>query len=55
MATELEDALQNGVLLCRLGIKLLPDDPMWKKVYDIDQTKFKVCGTVLKTVVYALS
>ena len=41
-ATELESALQNGVILCRLGVKLLPDDPMWSKVYDLDESKFKV-------------
>ena len=39
---ELEDYLQNGVLLCKLAMKLLPDEPMWKKVYDLDQSKFKV-------------
>ena len=39
---KLEDALQNGVYLCRLGMVLLPNDEMWKKVYDLDQSKFKV-------------
>lgn len=42
--TELECALQNGVILCRLGMRLLPDDPMWTKVYDIDENKFKKKG-----------
>ena len=41
-AVEFESALQNGVILCRLGMKLLPDDPMWSKVYDLDESKFKV-------------
>lgn len=41
-ATELEDSLQSGVILCKLGMKLLPSEAMWKKVYDLDQTKFKV-------------
>ena len=45
--TELEGALQNGVVLCRLGMRLLPDDPMWAKVYDLDQSKFKVNGVVV--------
>ncbi len=40
---ELEDALQNGVYLCKLGMALLPGDELWKKVYDLDQTRFKVC------------
>ena len=40
--TELEDAFQNGVILCKLGMKLLPDDPAWRKVYDLDLEKFKV-------------
>lgn len=44
--TELEDTLQNGVVLCQLGMKLLPNDPMWQKVYDVDLTKFKVCAIV---------
>ena len=39
---ELENSLPNGVLLCALGKKLLPNDPMWKKVYDLDQARFKV-------------
>lgn len=39
---ELEDALQNGVYLCRIGMLLLPNEEMWKKVYDLDQSKFKV-------------
>ena len=39
---ELEDYLQNGVILCKISMKLLPDEPMWKKVYDLDQSKFKV-------------
>ena len=40
--TELEEALQNGVYLCRLGMVFLPEEEMWKKVYDPDQSKFKV-------------
>ena len=40
---ELEDALQNGVYLCKLGMSLLPGDELWKKVYDLDQSKYKVC------------
>ena len=39
---EFEEYLQNGVLLCRLAMKVLPDEPMWKKVYDLDLSKFKV-------------
>lgn len=39
---ELEDALQNGVYLCKLGMILLPEDDLWKKVYDLDQSKYKV-------------
>jgi len=46
-APHLEDGLQNGVVLCKLGMKLLPLDPMWKKVYDLQETRYKVsvCGT----------
>ena len=39
---DLEDALQNGVYLCKLGMILLPGDDLWKKVYDPDQSKYKV-------------
>lgn len=42
----LEDALQNGVYLCKLGMALLPHDELWRKVYDLDQSKFKVCSTL---------
>ena len=31
---ELEQRLANGVYLCQVGMKLLPDDPSWKKVED---------------------
>lgn len=41
-APDLEDSLQNGVILCKLGMSLLPDDPMWNRVHDLDQSKFKV-------------
>ncbi len=41
-APALEETLQNGVILCKLGMKLLPDDQMWNRVYDLDQSKFKV-------------
>ena len=31
-STELEENLCNGVVLCKLGMKLFPDDPQWKRV-----------------------
>ncbi|XP_064397976.1 uncharacterized protein LOC135344660 [Halichondria panicea] len=43
-APALEETLQNGVILCKLGMKLLPDDQMWNRVYDLDQSKFKNKG-----------
>jgi hypothetical protein len=42
--TTFEDSLCNGVFLCKLAMKLLPDDPQWRKVYDLDQAKFKSKG-----------
>ncbi|XP_019861155.1 PREDICTED: uncharacterized protein LOC109589532 [Amphimedon queenslandica] len=42
--TEFEDVISNGVYLCKLGMKLLPNNPEWKKVYDLDQTKFRERG-----------
>lgn len=44
---QLEEYLQNGVILCKLTMKLLPDEPMWKKVYDLDQSKFKVLSSFI--------
>jgi len=41
-AQQWEYSLCNGICLCKLGSKLLPDFPIWKKIYDIDQTRFKV-------------
>ena len=41
-AAELEDSLQSGVILCKVGMKLLPSEPMWKRIYDLDHSKFKV-------------
>ena len=46
-ATELESALQNGVVLCRLGMKLIPNDPLWNKVFDLDESRYKVRVYVL--------
>ena len=39
-----EYSLCNGICLCKLGRKLLPDFPVWKKIYDLDQTRFEVFG-----------
>lgn len=39
---EFESRLNSGVLLCQLGERFCPEEPMWKKVYDRDETKFKV-------------
>ncbi|XP_065180446.1 uncharacterized protein LOC135811005 [Sycon ciliatum] len=43
-ASELESRLRNGVLLVKLGKVLLPDDPMWRKAYDLDEKKFLKTG-----------
>ena len=40
--TQLEDRLQNGVVLCKLGMRLLPLDSMWNKVYDLEEKRYKV-------------
>ena len=44
--SEFERSLSNGVVLCKLGQKVLPSDPMWAKVYDKDESKFKVSAFV---------
>ena len=40
--SELEDALRNGVILCKLGHYYAPDVLPLKKIYDLDQSKYKV-------------
>lgn len=43
-ASDLETRLMNGVLLVKVGKILLPDDPMWRKAYDLDEKKYKARG-----------
>lgn len=43
-STEFENSLSNGVYLCKLGMKLLPDEAQWKRVYDLDQNKYHLKG-----------
>ncbi len=40
--TELEQALRNGVILCRLGHYYAPKVIPLKKIYDFDESKYKV-------------
>ena len=40
-STELEEALRNGVILCRLGQFYAPDISPFK-IYDRDQARYKV-------------
>lgn len=41
--TELEEALRNGVLLAKLGNCFAPKIVPLKKIYDLDQARYKVC------------
>lgn len=41
--TELEEALRNGVLLAKLGNCFAPKVVPLKKIYDLDQARYKVC------------
>ena len=41
-AQQWEYSLCNGICLCKLGAKLIPDFPVWKKVYDPNESRFKV-------------
>lgn len=40
--TELEEALRNGVYLAKLGHCFAPDVVPLKKIYDLDQERYKV-------------
>lgn len=42
--TELEENLQNGVYLAKLGNVMAPQTVPLTKIYDIDQKLFKVAG-----------
>ena len=44
VAPELEECLANGVYLCKLGRKLLPNEPQWNKIYDINQERYRTKG-----------
>lgn len=45
--TELEEGLRNGVYLAKLGNFFAPRTVSLKKIYDREQTRYKVrtCGT----------
>lgn len=40
--TELEQALRNGVILCRLGHYYAPTVIPIRRIYDFDEAKYKV-------------
>ncbi|XP_063001981.1 ras GTPase-activating-like protein IQGAP3 [Elgaria multicarinata webbii] len=42
--TELEESLRNGVILAKLGHFFAPDVCPLRKIYDLDQARFKACG-----------
>ncbi|XP_077181510.1 ras GTPase-activating-like protein IQGAP3 [Paroedura picta] len=42
--TELEESLRNGVILAKLAHTFAPDVVPLKKIYDLDQARFKACG-----------
>ncbi|XP_065909989.1 ras GTPase-activating-like protein IQGAP1 [Dysidea avara] len=46
--TELEQALRNGVILCKLGHFFAPDVLPKKRIYDLDESKYKVRGLHFK-------
>lgn len=49
--TELEEGLRNGVLLAKLGHCFAPKIIPLKKIYDLDQERFKVCSIVHRPMV----
>lgn len=40
--TDLEQALRNGVILCKLGHYYAPEVLPLKRIYDLDESKYKV-------------
>ena len=40
--------MANGVYLCKLGRKLAPDEPQWRKIYDLDQERYRSKGLHFK-------
>ena len=42
--TELEQALRNGVILCKLGHYCSPEVIPLKKIYDLDESRYRVRG-----------
>ena len=40
--TELEQALRNGVILCKLGHYCDPEALPLRKIYDLDESKYRV-------------
>ena len=44
--TELEQALRNGVILCRLGHYYAPDIIPLRRIYDLDEAKYRVSSSL---------
>ena len=42
LTTELEQALRNGVILCKLGHYCAPEVVPLRKIYDLDESKYRV-------------
>lgn len=43
---DFEDSLANGVYLCKLGMRLLPDEQHWKKVLVNEIIIFLCCNNI---------
>ena len=46
-STELEEALRNGVILCKLGHYYAPEVVPLRRIYDIQETKYRVSGVCM--------
>lgn len=47
-STELEEALRNGVILCKLGHYYAPEVVPLRRIYDIQETKYRAKGLHFK-------
>ena len=45
--TELEQALRNGVILCKLGHYTDPEALPMRRIYDLDESKYRVCALLV--------
>ncbi len=46
-ASELDESLRTGVILCKLGHWVEPETLPLRKIYDLDGSRFEVCNIII--------